>query len=126
MKKILLCEDDEDMAQLIRSVIEQAGYGLLTAADGRQAVVAALKEKPHLVLMDLRMPNLDGIGAIRALRTGGYDRPIIALTASDRPEDRQRVREAGGTEYILKTLVMSDVQAAIGRLIGEAEDDATQ
>jgi len=121
MKTILLCEDDPDMVRLIQVVVERAGYALKVVPDGQQAIVAGLKESPDLVLMDLRMPRLDGVAAIRALRKGGYTRPIVALTAADTPEDRERVREAGGTAFILKTLVMSDVAAAIERLIGEPE-----
>ena len=126
MKTVLLCEDDEDMVRLIRLVVERAGYALKAVADGRQAVVTGLKEAPDLILMDLRMPNLDGIGAIKALRQGGFAKPIVALTASDKADDRKKVREAGGTDFILKTFVLSDVEAALVRLLGDAEEYVVQ
>jgi CheY-like chemotaxis protein len=122
MKTVLLCEDDEDMVQLTRLVVERAGYRLERAADGRQAVDMGLKQNPELILMDIRMPNMDGISAARVLRDKGYTRPIVILTSSEKAEDRKRAGEAGCSGFILKTLAMSDVCEALEKLVGSDED----
>lgn len=122
MKKVLLCEDDEDMVQLTRLVVERAGYALVRASDGRQAVDMALSEKPELILMDLRMPNMDGFAATRVLRDKGFLKPIVILTGSEKADDKERARKAGCSGFILKTLAMSDVCEALERFIGAAED----
>ena len=122
MKMVLLCEDDEDMVQLTRLVVERAGYRLLRAADGRQAVDMGLKDNPELILMDIRMPNMDGIAATRVLRDKGFKKPIVILTGSEAGDDRARASKAGCTGFILKTLAMSDVCEALERLVGSAED----
>jgi len=124
VKTILLCEDDADMVRLIQGVVENAGYKLILAADGRQAVDAALKQRPDLVLMDVHMPMMDGVAATRVLRDKGFTHPIVILTASDKPEDRKRAQAAGCNGFILKTLVMSDVEDMLARLLGGAGDDA--
>ena len=122
MKTVLLCEDDEEMVQLTRLVVERAGYRLERAADGRQAVEMGLKQNPELILMDIRMPNMDGIAATRVLRDKGFTKPIVILTGSEKEEDRKRARAAGCSGFILKTLAMSDVCEELERLVGAAED----
>jgi CheY-like chemotaxis protein len=124
MKTILLCEDDVDMVRLIESVVARAGYQLILAPDGRQAVDTALKAPvPDLVLMDLRMPKMDGLAATRVLRDKGFRNPIVILTASESADDRRRAQAAGCSGFILKTLAMADVEDTLDRLLGGAGDD---
>jgi CheY-like chemotaxis protein len=117
VKKILVCEDDPDMAKLVMSVIEHAGHELLQAANGREAVEMALKEMPDLVLMDLRMPEMDGFAATRVLRDKGYKKPIVIVTASDKKEDREKALKAGCNEFLVKNIVMSGLESALFRLL---------
>lgn len=122
MRTVLLCEDDVDMVRLIQSVVERAGYRLIVTTDGREAVETVLRQPPDLVLMDLRMPKMDGLAATRVLRDKGFANPIVILTASDNPEDRRRAQAAGCSGFILKTLAMVDVEETLGRLLGGADD----
>ena len=117
MKTVLICEDDADMVALIRAVVERAGYGLITASDGRLALELGLKQDPDLILMDLLMPNADGIAATKMLRIKGYKKPIVILTASEREPDRRAALAAGANAFILKTLAMSDVEETLERLL---------
>jgi CheY-like chemotaxis protein len=123
MKTVLLCEDDSDMVGLIQAVVEHAGYQLVRAENGREAVDMALKTKPDLVLMDLRMPIMDGAAATRVLRDKGYAAPIVILTASEKAEDRKRATQAGANAFILKNSVMSDVEDTLQRLLGSDDFD---
>lgn len=124
MKTVLLCEDDAEMVTLIRAVVERAGYGLITASDGRLALQLGLSQDPDLILMDLLMPNADGIAATKMLRIKGYKKPIVILTASERKEDRVSALKAGATAFIVKTLAMSDVEEALSRLLGGGDAPA--
>ena len=80
---ILVCDDDEDLLALAEYYLLRAGYGLLLARDGREAVDKALAYAPDLVLMDINTPRLPGSAAAAELQSRGFDGPIIALTASD-------------------------------------------
>ncbi len=80
---ILVCDDDEDLLALAEYYLLRAGYGMLIARDGREAVDKALAYDPDLVLMDINTPRLPGSEAASELRAKGFEAPIIALTASD-------------------------------------------
>ena len=80
---ILLCDDDEDLLVLAEYYLHRAGYGLLLARDGQEAVEKALAYRPDLVLMDINTPRLSGADAASQLRKAGFTAPIVALTASD-------------------------------------------
>lgn len=119
MKTVLLTDDNPDIVELVQLVLANAGYRLLTAADGRQAVDLCLKESPDLVLMDLNMPTMNGFDATRQLRKQGFAKPIIVLTASTSEDDRLKAAEAGCNDYILKTLEMRDVERIIDHHLAE-------
>jgi signal transduction histidine kinase/CheY-like chemotaxis protein len=104
---ILLAEDNDDIIQLVELFLTDAGYQLMTATDGAQAVELALKSKPDLMFMDLDLPVLDGLKATAQLRSAGFNRPIIALTASPSAGNKQQAIDAGCNEYLLKPMDMS-------------------
>lgn len=113
MKTVLLTDDNQDMIELIQLILKDSGYNLLVAKDGIDAVNIGLEKSPDLVLMDLRMPNMNGFDATRALRDKGFSNPIVILTGSESEADREMARAAGCNDYILKTLEMKDVEKAI-------------
>lgn len=113
MKTVLLTDDNEDMIELVKLVLANAGYNLITAKDGNEAVDICLTQSPDLVLMDLRMPELDGFSATKLLREKGFTSPIVVLTASESEEDRHKAEQAGCDGYILKTLDMNGVESMI-------------
>ena len=121
MKTVLLTDDNEDIIELIKLILKDTGYQLATAADGNQAVAYCLENDPDVVLMDLKMPNLDGIAAIKKLRAEGFTSPIIVLTASDTAGDKKKALAAGADEYIVKTMNMDGVDSALWRYL-EADD----
>ena len=79
---VLICDDDEDMVALIEHYLHRSGYGLITASDSSEAIDKSLKFDPDLVLMDCNLPGIGGVEAARLLRREGFEKPIVALTAS--------------------------------------------
>lgn len=92
---ILLCDDDEDMLALCEYYLHRAGYGLLLARDGMEAVEKTLAYHPDLVLLDINLPRLSGADAAVRLRQAGFTNPIVALTASDTRQIDQNAFTAG-------------------------------
>ena len=122
MKTVLLTDDNVDMIELIQLILTDAGYSLITAADGLEAVNICLEQSPDLVLMDLNMPGMNGIDAIKTLREKGYDNPIVVLTGSDSEQDREMAEQAGSNEFMLKTLDMTGLEQILDHYLAEGTD----
>ena len=105
-KRILLAEDDVRNIFALSAVLEPRGAAMVIARNGREAVDLARREPPDLVLMDIMMPEMDGLSAIRALRADAAlrDLPIIALTAKARRDDREQCMAAGANDYMAKPI----------------------
>jgi CheY-like chemotaxis protein len=107
--RVLLAEDGVDNQRLIRAFLERAGYRVEVVATGVDAVAAGLdslaREEPFdLILMDIHMPQLDGYGATRQLRSAGYSGPIVALTARAMKGEREECLAAGCDDYASKPI----------------------
>ena len=120
MKKILVADDKDTSRELIRTVLEQAGYSVFEARDGGQAVRAAGEIRPDLIILDLHMPILDGFQVIAQLRADQRftHSPIVALTASAMRGDRERAMAAGFTGYIAKPIGLKELRNEIHRYLG--------
>ena len=103
---ILVVEDNERNLKLLRDVLEYAGYDVRVARTGEDGVTLAVKEPPDLVLMDLQLPGIDGMEALRQLRESPRtaDIPVVAVTAQAMKQDRERVLEAGFNGYVEKPI----------------------
>jgi signal transduction histidine kinase/HPt (histidine-containing phosphotransfer) domain-containing protein len=112
---VLLAEDGPDNRLLISAWLEQLGLSVDTAPDGARAVELALAGHYDVVLMDIQMPNMDGVQATRLLRSTGFAAPIVALTANVMPEDRERYRQAGCDECVAKPVDFGE----LGRLLAD-------
>lgn len=119
MTRILVVEDNEISRAILSRRLEQRGYAVIQAVDGRQAIAVATREKPDLILMDMGLPGIDGWHATRALRkqpeTTGI--PVIALTAHTLPVDRDRAIEAGCDEYEHKPVELPQLMHKIELLL---------
>jgi two-component system alkaline phosphatase synthesis response regulator PhoP len=98
---ILLVDDEARIVKLARDYLEQAGFQVLSAADGNTALAVARRERPDLIVLDLRLPGMDGLDVCRALRRES-DVPIIMLTARAEEADRLIGLELGADDYITK------------------------
>ncbi len=104
--RILVVEDNEANFYLIGFLLENAGQEVIGAETGAAGVEAAIKEKPNLVLMDIQLPDIDGLEATRRIRASesGGEVPIIALTSYAMAGDREKSLAAGCTDYIEKPI----------------------
>jgi DNA-binding response OmpR family regulator len=104
MAKILIAEDERDIRDLVAFTLRFAGYEVVTAANGEEAVQQASKENPDLILMDVRMPRMTGYEACRILKADPEmkDVPIVFLSAKGQESEIQTGLEAGAEEYLLK------------------------
>lgn len=117
--RILLAEDNPVNARVVRDAFQAVGYHVDWAVDGRQAVELASKQNPHLILMDIQMPGMDGFEAIRRIRTerSMANVPIVALTALAMPGDRERCLAAGANEYLAKPVSLKVLLRMVSRLL---------
>lgn len=112
---VLLAEDDEAIMFMLTDYLNTAGYQVISAQDGVEAVAVAQQTPPDIVLMDIQMPRMDGLQAIRLLREDPAFRkiPIIALTALAMPGDRERCLEAGADDYLGKPVGLKELDQTI-------------
>jgi two-component system, cell cycle response regulator DivK len=104
--RVLLVEDNYDNFEMVRFLLERAGYIVVGAHTGREAVAAAHEHKPDVILMDLSLPEMDGWEAAREIKNDPEIAkiPLIALTAHTLPGDRKKALEAGFDDYISKPI----------------------
>ena len=100
--KILLVEDSPDNQALISIILSRAGAQIDIGSDGAQGVEMAMRGNYDITLMDVQMPVMDGITAIKRLRSEGYQKPVLALTAHAMKEERTRCLQAGFTDFLSK------------------------
>ena len=127
MKKILIADDKASSRELLRTLLEHAGYEIWEATDGLEAVEVARSILPDLILLDINMPRLDGYGAVSEMRRDERLKnvPIVALTASAMHTDRDRVLKAGFTAYITKPVKLGVLREELARLLS-AKDHSWQ
>lgn len=104
--RVLLVEDNYDNFEMVRFLLERAGYTVIGARNGREALTAAKEHKPDVILMDLSLPEMDGWEAAREIKNDPEiaNIPLIALTAHTLPGDRKKALESGFDNYISKPL----------------------
>lgn len=117
---VLLAEDNEANIHALSEFLEHEGYRLIVAHTGREAMDLAMSDKPDIILMDIQMPDMDGLEAIRKLRADPElsQIPIIAVTALVLPGDRERCLAAGANDFVSKPISISDLTNAITGLLG--------
>ena len=119
MAKILVVDDDARNLRLAVAVLEQAGHEVLSAEDGAEGVEAALAHAPDLVLMDMQMPGMDGVSALRRLRAEPRTAAltVIALTALAMKGDRERLLKEGFDGYLEKPIRYKEFLASVAALL---------
>lgn len=119
MKKVLVVEDHPDMRELLIWQMEAMGFSAIPARHGKDGVDKAMTEKPHLILMDIRMPGMDGREATRILRANPEteDIPILAATALFSESDLKSCLEAGCNDYIVKPFSFQELQGKVQEFI---------
>ncbi len=118
---VLVADDNDDILALVTFRLERAGYAVIQARDGEEAVRMAVERRPHLAILDLMMPRLDGYEVTRGIREHPViaETPVILLTARTQEADVARGFDVGADDYIRKPFspqeLLSRVQAILGR-----------
>ena len=121
MTLILIVEDNEKNLKLVRDVLQFKGYRTLEAVTGTEGVRLAREEKPDLVLMDIQLPDIDGITALGILRADPLTEkmPVIAVSASVMPDDQQRIVASGFDAYVTKPINVKSFLETIEKFVGK-------
>jgi DNA-binding response OmpR family regulator len=119
MTHILVVDDDPDVRETIRSILDKAGYQVSTASDGQEALDSISFQTPSAVILDIIMPEMDGIEVCRRIRADPFlgKIPILFLTAKGRPEDVVRGLDAGGDDYLTKPFEIIEIPARVRALL---------
>jgi two-component system cell cycle response regulator DivK len=119
MSTILIVEDNEKNMKLARDVLQSRGYTTLEAVTGEDGVRAAIEKKPDLVLMDIQLPGINGIEALRRVRADPdcASIPIVAFTASVMSADRSQITEAGFDAFIGKPINLKEFLETVKRVL---------
>ncbi len=115
--RLLLVEDDLDLGNGLASALAQSGYVADVAECGRDALAACTAATYQLVILDLGLPDLDGIEVLRRMRQGGLTSPVLILTARDELQDRVRGLDEGGDDYLSKPFEVAELEARIRALL---------
>lgn len=120
-RTVMVVEDFEDNRFMMRRLLEMSGYRVVEAVNGEQAVEVAARELPHLILMDLSLPLLDGLAATRRIRQNEELRriPIIAVSAHDTSDFHADALAAGCNDYVTKPIDFEQLEQLLSRLLPE-------
>jgi CheY-like chemotaxis protein len=120
---VLLVEDTEDNRQMMGRLLEMSGFRVVEATNGREAVEAAARENPKIILMDLSLPFIDGLAATRRIRglPGLKKVPIVAVSAHDTADFHHEALAAGCDAYITKPIDFSELEEIMRRMISKSE-----
>jgi DNA-binding response OmpR family regulator len=122
--RVLVVEDFEDLRKLVAVYLGARGYQVLEAANGKAAIQTAISGKPNLILLDIRLPDINGVDVVRELRKSSQTKkvPIVGWSAEfgSNPQ-REMLRRAGITDYVEKPTRLKDLDAVIERFLPKSK-----
>jgi two-component system OmpR family response regulator len=121
--RLLVVDDEATILELLSGSLRLAGFEVVTAASGAEAVQAAASSRPDLVLLDVMMPDGDGFEALRRIRSQGSEVPVIFLTARDEVTDRVRGFDVGGDDYVTKPFSLDELLGRIRAVLKRTRPD---
>jgi len=126
-RRVLVVDDEPSILDSVATSLRYEGYLVEEAATGRAALAAARKDPPELIVLDIMLPDIDGLEVTRQLRAAGVRAPILFLTARDSLEDKITGLTIGGDDYVTKPFALAEiiarVQAIMRRSLGETGDE---
>lgn len=126
--RLLVVEDEPNILELLSGSLRFAGFDVETATNGGEAVQAAQRHRPDLIVLDVMLPDIDGFDVVRRLRSGGTRTPVVFLTARDAVEDRVKGLTLGGDDYVTKPFSIEELVARVRVVLrrhGEDRSDHT-
>jgi two-component system OmpR family response regulator len=124
--RLLIVDDEPNIRELLSASLRYAGFEVLTAGDGREAVQVAERCRPDLVVLDVMLPDMDGFDVIRRLRSGARPLPVVFLTARDATGDKVTGLTLGGDDYVTKPFSLEEVLARIRAVLRRTRGDSAQ
>jgi two-component system OmpR family response regulator len=123
--RLLVVEDEPNILELLAASLRYAGFDVVTAAAGNDAVQAAQRHRPDLIVLDVMLPDMDGFEVLHRLRGGGTRTPVVFLTARDSTEDKVRGLTLGGDDYVTKPFSLEEVIARIQAVLRRTRGGGT-
>ena len=120
MTRVLLAEDDRDIAEPLARALRREGYDLVTATDGRTALRVALDEEIDLIVLDIGLPEMDGLEVCRSVREINPKLPILMLTARTGELDAVAGLDAGADDYVTKPFRLAELEARVRRMLARS------
>src|SRR6202166_351564 len=120
MTSVLIVDDEPAIVRLVGDYLERAGFAVMTAGNGEEALHLFARSRPDLVILDLSLPHMDGLDVARAMRRAG-DVPIIMLTARTEEPDRVAGLELGADDYVTKPFSAREIVARVRAVLRRAQ-----
>jgi len=124
--RLLIVEDEPSICELLAASLRYAGFDVVTATAGTEAVEKAGRHRPDLIVLDIMLPDMDGFDVVRRLRSGGTRTPVVFLTARDATEDKIRGLTLGGDDYVTKPFSLEEVIARIRAVLRRTRGDGRE
>src|SRR6201986_3983822 len=119
-RRVLVVDDEENVTHLVSSALRFDGFETLTADNGNSALAAVAESDPDLIVLDVMMPGLDGLGVLHNLRAAGSQVPVIFLTARDVATDRISGLRASADDYVIKPFSVEELRARVHAVLRRA------
>ena len=122
-RKVLVVDDEESLVDLLSTRLSMAGYAVLTATDGFEAIRALKDHRPHAMILDINMPGLDGFGVLEHMRKpGNHKPPTLVLTARHNAQDVEKAIRLGAKDYLAKPFDDRMLLSRVARLVRSPVD----
>jgi two-component system OmpR family response regulator len=122
-RRVLVVDDEDNVTHLVSSALRFDGFETITADNGTSALVAVAENDPDLIVLDVMMPGLDGLGVLHNLRSAGSQVPVIFLTARDAATDRIGGLRAGADDYVVKPFSIEELLARVHAVLRRSAPD---
>jgi two-component system, OmpR family, response regulator len=124
MAKILVIDDEQGIRNLLDTLLSRKGYDVVLADSGRKGLELFRRERPDVVVLDLKMPEMDGLTVLRQIHSLEPEKPVIILTGAGTAEAEQQVRALGVTEYVEKEFSLHLLGDSLKRLLNHPDHSA--
>ena len=121
MAKILVIDDEQGIRNLLDTILRRKGYDVVLAESGRKGLELFRRERPAVIVLDLKMPEMDGLSVLQQVRSLNPKQPVIILTGAGTPETERQVRALGVTEFVEKEFSLHLLGDSLKRLLNDPE-----
>ena len=121
--KLLVVDDEPSLQDIVATSMRFLGYDVSVASTGREAVRTATEQRPDLIILDIMLPDFDGLEVMRRVRTAGIDAGVVFLSARDTPADKIAGLTAGGDDYVTKPFGLEELAARVSAVLRRVRPD---